>query len=687
VKLISIELHNFRQFVGTQKIEFAAGDDRNVTLVYGANGGGKTTLLNAFTWALYGTTTDDFEEKYHLVTDSVWDDADPGTLLETSVALSFEHNRTQYRMKRSVMTRKEGGRQQPPQTANIQLDSMEPNGAWKEQVAYTEAIDQILPEDLSKFFFFNGERIERLVKREAYADIQRAIKTLLGLDQYEVALRYMPELSKRLRGELKRLGSSQASKILGEQDDVRDAVDSLEEERKRLLGEVRHHEDEIEKVEGLLRAHAPSAQLQKRRDEQERAYVAATERESRARDFRKSLLSKQAYKLWLARFVPEVEKAATGLREGGQLPAPLKRQFVEELLASGSCICGTPLQPGQEPHAHVEQWRAKAGLAEVEGAWQQLQGRAKDLTEAAAEIPEQLRQVTADIATAAEDARQAGAIVSDVTAQIKKLPAEDGQELERRRAELTQRLNQLRLRIHDIERDLKGYEERAGELSRLLAKVELTDQQSARIRQRIQVNDSAHAAIQKMYDTAGEFVRARLDKKIREVFSRISVKSFNPELNTSFELQLWKGSGDARFPAPKSTGENQLLSLSFIGALVALCKERSQDSAQARFLGHLGGMYPVVMDAPFGNLDNTYREQIARALPNMAPQVVVFSSLAQAEGVVADELEAKVGAKYVVCIQTTKADASHERIALGGESYDYVVPSAEVDHATIERVV
>jgi DNA sulfur modification protein DndD len=686
MKLISLELHNFRQFSGTHKIEFATGEDRNVTLIYGANGGGKTTLLNAFTWALYGQTSLDFEQRDRLVSDSVWDDAAGDAVLETSVALAFEHNNVRYHLKRRVTTLKDGGREQLPHTVDVQLDSMEMNGVWKKIDPWSDSIAQILPQDLSKFFFFNGERIEQLVQPKAYAEIQLAIKTLLGLEQYEVALKHLPELSKRLRAELRKLGGTQASKIVNEQDEVRESIDRLEEERRRLNGEHRHLEDEKEQVLGLLRANGPAAELQKRRDDQERAYNAAVERQARAREARRNLLSRQSYKVLLAKLLPDVEQAAMGLREQGQLPAPLKRQFVEELLSTGTCICGTVLRPGAEPHAHVERWRAKAGLAEVEGAWQQLQGRIPDVRDVAAGLPEQLQQVNADIATAIEDARQAAAIVSDVSAQIKKLPAEDAQQLEGRLTKLDTQIIDNRRRVFDIERQLKEKEDRAAELRKMLAKVEITDKQSAVIRRRIDVNDSAHAAFQRMYDSACEFVRTRLDRQIRDVFSRIAVKSFYPELNSSFELHLWKGLGDDRFPAPKSTGENQILSLSFIGALVALCRERAQEDENTKFLGHMGGLYPIVMDAPFGNLDNTYRQQIAQALPNLASQVVVLSSAAQAEGVVADELEGRVGAKYVVTMKTTKTDINNERLTLDNRSFDYVVPAADADHAIIERV-
>ena len=53
--LQSIELKNFRQFVN-EKIDFSVDQDRNVTLIIGENGTGKTTFAQAFFWCLYGTT-------------------------------------------------------------------------------------------------------------------------------------------------------------------------------------------------------------------------------------------------------------------------------------------------------------------------------------------------------------------------------------------------------------------------------------------------------------------------------------------------------------------------------------------------------------------------------------------------------------------------------------------------------
>ena len=53
MRLIYLQLCNFRQFYGqTPQIKFASGE-QNTTVIYGNNGAGKTTILNAFTWVLY----------------------------------------------------------------------------------------------------------------------------------------------------------------------------------------------------------------------------------------------------------------------------------------------------------------------------------------------------------------------------------------------------------------------------------------------------------------------------------------------------------------------------------------------------------------------------------------------------------------------------------------------------------
>jgi len=47
-------LENFRQFRGRQELVFSDLKERNITIVHAENGFGKTTILKALLWVLYG---------------------------------------------------------------------------------------------------------------------------------------------------------------------------------------------------------------------------------------------------------------------------------------------------------------------------------------------------------------------------------------------------------------------------------------------------------------------------------------------------------------------------------------------------------------------------------------------------------------------------------------------------------
>lgn len=91
--LKSIRLTDFRQFVGEQKVEFSIDPEKNVTVIMGENGSGKTTFAQAFTWCMYGTT--DFADSYVLCKATL-QDMRPGDSKTVSVELKVEHKGQDY---------------------------------------------------------------------------------------------------------------------------------------------------------------------------------------------------------------------------------------------------------------------------------------------------------------------------------------------------------------------------------------------------------------------------------------------------------------------------------------------------------------------------------------------------------------------------------------------------------------
>ena len=59
-----LTLQNFRPYYGTVKMEFPTSDEAPICLVHGPNGYGKTSLLMALHWCLYGNDKARYSYEY-----------------------------------------------------------------------------------------------------------------------------------------------------------------------------------------------------------------------------------------------------------------------------------------------------------------------------------------------------------------------------------------------------------------------------------------------------------------------------------------------------------------------------------------------------------------------------------------------------------------------------------------------
>ena len=154
----SIEMYNFRQYVGKQSIEFSTDKEKNVTVLIGVNTSGKTTIIRAFEWCLYGKNG--FEDPVLLNSD-VRSNMHVGDTQTTYVAVSFIHDDMQYILKRSFTyvcsdRRTEGDEvvvilnKKPDE--DLTLEYLLQDGQTKTNVErnnIAESIDRVLPTDLS----------------------------------------------------------------------------------------------------------------------------------------------------------------------------------------------------------------------------------------------------------------------------------------------------------------------------------------------------------------------------------------------------------------------------------------------------------------------------------------------------------------------------------------------------------
>lgn len=684
MKLQSIALTNFRQFAGSQTLNLSSDDTRPVSLIFGANGSGKTTLLNAFTWSLYGGMSEDVEEQDRLVTDAVWRSTPVGDSVTATVELRFAHEDRNYRLIRSASLRKESDHQQPAAT-DLKMWATTPDGASAEISAPQELINTILPRGVSRFFLFNGERIENLVKKEAYAEVQKDIKVLLDLEQVERAFPHLKKVDQRLSAELRKYGGEKAGQIQEAIESLGDKLDVTRENLAFLDGDVASLSAERERVLEVLRDNAEAAPIQQRRDQVDRELAEARRALSAAESERATLIATRGFLAFTGALARDTKAMADELYRRGALPAPIKREFVSDLLDNGTCICGTSLVQGTEPWGHVKKWRQQAGLEAVETAWQKLSGNVEELESTRSALRGDLAGAAKRIGDENYRVDRLIAEKSELDGKLRDSRREDIQSMESKRMELDSLIRTKEQKIgsakSEIDQLIKDIESKTRERS----KAEVTDELALKARARLDLVKSVKDALSQILEIRSADMRSRLDSKLKEVFGKITHQNHIPTLTDKFELILQKNVDGVTLPVPKSTGENQILSLSFVTAVSQLAREIRTERRAEGPTNSDAGTYPIVMDAAFGSLDEDYQEAVARALAKMAPQLVVLVSKSQGMGTVITELMPHVSNLGVLETHTTASGDVSDDIELNGTLHPYIRPS-NTDHTKL-RVI
>ena len=156
MKISKIEFENFRNF--KEHGEIKCSTDGKVTIIYGKNGDGKTTLHQLFQWIFYGqvhfnkTTT---ERLYNLQYES---EQQYGSIFNVMGRIDFEHDGEQYSLTRTQTYRK-GIDDSERISEDVSLNIKDKDYNWKRVDRPKDTIDKLLPSGLAEYFFFEGENM------------------------------------------------------------------------------------------------------------------------------------------------------------------------------------------------------------------------------------------------------------------------------------------------------------------------------------------------------------------------------------------------------------------------------------------------------------------------------------------------------------------------------------------------
>lgn len=647
--LKSLEIENFRQFLGKQRIDFATDPDRNVTLIHGENGTGKTTLLNAILWCFFDDFTANFQRPDEILCKGVRN----ARTNDCKVAVSFEHDDKTYLASRHLVP---GSR-----TTRFKLFRLD-RGNHTEVPNATSLINSILPKDMSRYFFFHGEGISSISDLKGGEKFRRAIRDILGFtfaesaisDLQQIKLVYAKRVAELLR-EDEALRDTAQQKAAAEEELLRlrqqlealtSLVQSLDEEKRRLddrFANSKNADAKMLKTEINRISRVEDDLLRQHRE-------ASAERQGLVARYGWSAFGVGLAKLGLD-FIDEATMT-------GRIPSPFQETFVADLLGSGQCVCGRPLHEGSLERARIAALIETATTAAISQRLMRARSAAANIKGRAQEFLDELKKIESrrkhlddkigeeEIRRTELEGRLSGIDEAEIKAMVEQLSA-----LTRRVAAAHEERGRCAARIDDqnqildrCKRELLRGGPGSAQANKLNAFQAVLDSMIKRCQSRLE----------DLEKNAKKSIALSVNKMLKE-FSR---KDYSIRVDSTFEFHLVTEAGEI---VARSNGENLLLNLSFVSALIEMARNR--EKASGEFLVQ-GTVAPFVIDAPFGELDEQYKAVTVEFLPRTAKQLVLLLSSSHWKGTVDEALRDRIGSEYIL--------VSHQKVEQGSKPDDKI---------------
>lgn len=184
-----IKISNYKTYLSLD-LDMTVDDDRPIILIGGANGGGKTTLFEAISGALYGLKIENKEHFMELLNQGALNTAKPEISLQITFVGKVLGQQQKYILKRVYQLNPQG---KPLESVSLNMNgNMYVYGTMttpKDRVKAEQEINKIikanLPQELSQYFLFDAMQSSELLKKNVFAQtIRDNFENVLGFKKY-----------------------------------------------------------------------------------------------------------------------------------------------------------------------------------------------------------------------------------------------------------------------------------------------------------------------------------------------------------------------------------------------------------------------------------------------------------------------------------------------------------------------
>ena len=711
MKFLRLEVDNWRPFRGKSEMALAASDTQPITLVFGKNGGGKTSLLAAIYWCLYGRM--DLEQgksDQHLVNDYAVQEAeatlgDPMTATVTLYAAHTSHGTMSlYRIERTrraymangAHTEDVGGltvdRIPPPQGFRLGDDvvaAYRQAGAGSERYDAADhaqrVINKLLSPKLAKYFFYPGEMLAFPFKddEKSQNNLRTFLEEIAGKSKFEpykktldAAFKRLAEKSKahaaanevtqRLQAEIEDHERDKAQKQL-QRPQTRAERDAAAENRRSVVAQI----DALDE----FRVQLSDAEAARQSEQTAEAGVAQAEQ----------ALSDALRDAYLCVASP-IFRAVLEVYKKRKYPNDVSRALVEQMSESMRCICERDLDDEMlerlAPRSPTDDSVANrmAALASHASGGQGSNTASSAVDAARDGLDKALRSRNDAVrGRAAAEGRltQAGAGRLDGVSKDNLIAV---------RSQHDETIRKLDTRIGGLDADIKQIDKT------------IADKDAAKRKAAPQVDQVVHLAAgtarqmqgmlsaisQKQADVAREHLEDLIARNYK-----IYKSTIRAGIDSEFRVKVHDSGSGREFEKPVgdlSGSETALLTYAFAAAAAKLIPQYQTVHKLLTTVPQFDEVenIPLVVDAPFASLGPEYKRRVMDLMTNSFSQVVMFTESADTD--VLEEAADKIGAEHLVRFEGDMTADVETTFEWRGRTFVYASPNSATTKSTLERI-
>lgn len=344
----SLKLKNFRQFKGDININFSYDPQKNVTIILGDNTYGKTTLLQAFNWCFYKTVNFDHNPKF-LLNYELSEEMLNGSTNILSVEIVIIHENTEYGIIRKQEYKKINGKTVLANEIPLKVWYKNEKG---NQLSLDDSpetwINDILPKDLSTYFFFDTERVNSISHKENVTD---AVKGLLGLTALSKTIEHLGSRNRK-DTVIGKFQQSLETDNVQDSEKIRDRIQNKELEKENVIRQIKeaeknksYYEVEKERLDRIINANLDTKKLQ----EEEKLLETKIKDIERNIEQKTKMIYKNFYEITREYFEkPLIERALSCVNSidlKDDRISGLSENILRHILERGICVCGNVIKP------------------------------------------------------------------------------------------------------------------------------------------------------------------------------------------------------------------------------------------------------------------------------------------------------------------------------------------------------